>query len=345
MPLEPTAPYKTGQDILAALAKPPEPKIPVVDELLYRKKVTMIAAGPGLGKSTLAIQLCLEATAALPVFKTFHVPKPCRVFYIGFETDWDEFVFALHKLKDHLAFNAANFCFDDELLGLDITEAIMPNDKVIARIKGAKPDIIVVDPLYVAVSGDVADGAVASKAMKWMLMVAVKCNAAVLLLHHTHRERYAQNGKKINEDDDSYGSRWIKANVVIQYNVKEHTNGTAWKLTKDRYKQSRKEMLLAYDHETGLSSAEKSKTTVRDEVMHYIQAHKPGSTFTYPGLAELFHCAEGYLSHMMVEPQFRRLVRKEAPPGKPVTLIRLDSPVVPTPAVFTNSVIPPEAAV
>lgn len=319
----PTAPYKTGQDILLALAQPPHPKIPVVDELLYRKKVSMIAAAPGLGKSTLAAQLCLEATSGLPVFKAFTVPTPCRIFYIAFETDWDEFIFALHRLKDHLKFDASKFCFDDELLGLDITAPIIGRDLVLDRIRGASPDIIVVDPLYVACSGDVAEGTVASKAMKWLLTLAVKCNAAVLVLHHTHRDRYAQNGKKITEDDDSYGSRWIHANVVIHYNVKMTTDGTSWKLIKDRYKQSRKELSLTYDHETGLSSAEKSKGTVRDDLFRYIQAHKAGTTFTYPELAGKFSCAEGYLSHLMVEDRFRRLIRKEVVPGKPVVLVRI----------------------
>lgn len=319
----PTAPYKTGQDILNALTQPPQAKVPVVDELLYRKKVSMIAAAPGLGKSTLAAQLCLEATVGLPVFKAFDVPKPCRIFYIAFETDWDEFVFSLHRLKDHLKFDASKFCFDDELLGLDITAPVLGQDLVLERIKGASPDIVVVDPLYVACAGDVAEGAVASKAMKWLLTLAVKCNAAVLVLHHTHRDRYAQNGKKITEDDDSYGSRWIHANVVIHYNVKTTTDGTSWKLIKDRYKQSRKELSLTYDHETGLSTAEKGKITVRDELFHYIQAHKPTTTFTYPELAGKFGCAEGYLSHLMVEPRFRKLIRKEVQPGKPVVLVRV----------------------
>lgn len=322
MPLHHIPPYKTGQDLLAALAKPPQAKVPVVDELLYRKKVSLIAAPPGIGKSTLAAQLCLEATAGLPVFKTFYVPAPCRVLYIAFETDWEELVFSVHRLKDALPFKAENFMFDDQLLGLDITEPILPNDEVIERLKGAKPDLIVLDPFYVAVSGDLSEGKVASAAMKWLLYVAVKCNAAALLLHHPHRDKY-QNGKRVDEADDTYGSRWIQANVVIHYNIKEWNEGTKWKLIKDRYKLSRKEMTLTYDPETGLSSADKTKESTRDALLKFLQSHKPGTTFTYSSLATTFGCAEGYLAHLTVQPEYRRILRKDAPPGKVVSLVRI----------------------
>jgi len=234
-------------------------------------------------------------------------------------------------VKDYLEFDPDSIVFDEEMLGLDITQSIELTANAIDRIRSAKPDIIIIDPLYVAVSGDLADGEAASKAMKWLLYIAVKCNAAVLVLHHSHRARYSQNGKKIDEDDDSYGSRWIQANVVIQYGVKSHSDGTAWRLVKDRYKQSRKDMTLAYDAETGLSSAEKNKASVRDEVMHFLQAHKPGASFTYPQLATMFGCAEGYLSHLMQEPRFRIMIKKEAPPGKPVKLVRI-------PCDFDNAV-------
>lgn len=316
-------PPKTGKDIIEALSKPPEPKVPVIDELLYRKKVSLITAGPGLGKSTLASQLIFESTIPRPIFGAFDVPKPCKTYYIAFETDWDEFIYSMHKCKGSIPFDPYSIFFDEELLGLDVTQPITLNDTVLNRIKNYKPDIIILDPLYVAAAGDLADGAVASKAMKWLLYVAVKCNSSVLVLHHTHRDRYSQSGKKIEEDDDSYGSRWIQANVVIHYGVKPTIDGTKWKLNKDRYKQSRKEMTLTYDPESGLSTADQSKTSVRDAVLHFLQSHKPESIFTYPQLAGLFNCAEGYLSHLFTEPSFKQLIRKEVTPGKPVKLIRI----------------------
>lgn len=320
----PTTPFLTGQELAKALALPPEPKIPVIDELLYRRKVTLWAAAPGCGKSTLATQTLIEATAGLQVFKTFTVPAPCKVYYIAFETDRDEFVYALHKLKGSIPIDPSRIIFDCELIGLDITVPPSVTDSTFLRIKGEKPDIIVFDPFYIGVSGDLSDGAVASKAMRWLLFLAVKCNAAVLLLHHSHRERW-QNGKKIEEDDDSYGSRWIQANVVVHYNIKEAQDGTRWKLIKDRYKQSRKEFTLAYDPDTGLSSADKSKESIRDAIFKFLHAHKIGTIFTYSELEKNFSCASGYISHLLATPEFRRIIRKEIIPGKAVNLIRQEA--------------------
>jgi RecA-family ATPase len=321
--VKPSIAPKTGQEIRLALSHPAPIRCPVVDEFLYRKKVTLLTAAPGLGKSTIAQQVAFSVTAGIDVFGVLEVAKPVKVYYIAFETDWEEFVGAMHKALPIIKFNPDMLVFDDGLLGIDICTIHEHPDPIIDRIKAHNPGLIIIDPLYLIVAGDLSDGKIASAAMKWFQRLAVFCNAAVLVLHHTHRERYAANGKKINEEDDSYGSRWIQANVVIQYNVKQEGCGTHWSLKKDRYKMSRKEMVLSYDPETLLSSALKSKNLIKDELLAYIQWHKPGSEFTYPGLAEQFKCAEGYLSHLMLLPSFQKLIKKDAPPGRPVTLRRI----------------------
>lgn len=321
----PTGTPKTGQTLRDALAAPPAMKHPLVEELLYRRKVTILTADPGLGKSTLATQIAASVAAGVPVFGVFDVAQPSRVYYIPFETDWDEFVLALQRAKASIPFAEDNLLFDEGLLGIDVC-ALDGALSSIDRIAFYKPDLIVVDPLYLLVGGDLADGGIAAQAMKWLLRLAVKCNAALLVLHHTHRERYNQRGKKIDEDDASYGSRWIKANVVIQYNLKAQNGGTVWSLKKDRYKLSRSELILHYDPETGLSSALKSKSLIKDELLALLKWSKPGAEFSYWGLAQQLDCAEGYLAHLVTLPTFRKLLSREAPPGKPVKLVRIFSP-------------------
>lgn len=342
----PTTPPKGGQAIRDALTKTVAMKTPIVDELLYRRKVTLMAASPSTGKSTLATQIAMSVSGGHSVFGVLDVPAPCSVYYVPFETDWDEFVLCLQKAKGILPYDADKLVFDDGLLGIDVN-ALTGAEHIIKRIEAFKPGLIIIDPLYLLISGDLADGSVASKAMKWLQRLAVLCNAAVLVIHHTHRDRYNARGKKIDEADASYGSRWIQANVVVQFNVKSEGGGTKWTLIKDRYKLSRSELVLHYDPETGLSSALKSKTLIKDELLGFIKWHKPGSEFTYPGLAEQLECAEGYLSHLLTMPIFRKLIRKDAPPGKPVTLIRIydeatDGPKTPPAPAATVSTPTPE---
>lgn len=344
---QPTGPVKTGQVLRDALAKPPAMKYPLVDELLYRRKVTLIAADPGLGKSTLATQIAASVAAGVPVFGILEVAQAYRVYYVPFETDWDEFVLSLQRAKALIPFNEDNLIFDEGLLGIDVG-ALDGATNAIDRIALLKPDLIIVDPLYLLVSGDLADGGIAAKAMKWLLRLAVRCNAAVLVLHHTHRERYNQGGKKINEDDASYGSRWIKANVVIQYNLKAIDGGTEWSLKKDRYKLSRNEITLHYDPETGLSSALKSKALIKDELFGLLKWHKPGSVLTYSGLAQTLGCAEGYLAQLVTLPNIKKILKREVVPGKQVKLVRIydetvdgPKPAAPAPNATTQ---PTEAA-
>lgn len=336
---------RDGAQIAAALNAPIPEKTPLIAEFLYRRKLTLISADPGCGKSTIATQVALSAAAGVPVFGIFDVPKPCKVYYIAFETDWDEFIAALAKARNHIPFDSNLLHFDDGLLGIDaasITNAHQTETQLIARIAKANPDIIIIDPAFLLVSGDLADGAIASRCMNFVQKLAAHFKAGILVLHHTHREKYSASGKKIKEKDATYGSRWIQAAVVLQWSMSSTDSGVSFTKTKDRYKLSRPEFILHYDSQTGLCTADgPDRRTLPTLLFSYLKCQPAGTSLTYHRIATAINCAEGYLAVLMQAPEIRTLVEKHAPLGKQVTFIRKPDTMIEGTVAASQHAAPP----
>jgi len=290
-------PPKGGDELRAAFSNPPAPRAPIVEEFLYRRKLTYIIADPGTGKSTVATQLTCSVAGAVPVFGLFEVPKPLRVYYAAFETEWDEFQESCAMIKKQFAYDENLIRFDDEMLGVNVLDpdhAQVFSDKIYAQ----QPGLIILDPLYLLVAGDVKEGVVASSLARWMALLAVRCECPVLALHHTHKERQDKDGKEIKERDRSYGSRWLKASATLWWQMVEAPGGDGVVLEnlKDRYKLSRRKISLKYDPSTRCAMGQTGgRQYLADRIASYIDLHPANTELTFTEIADHVECSANYV--------------------------------------------------
>lgn len=290
---------KGGVELKAAFDQPPLPKKPVVDELFYSRKLTYWIADPSTGKTTLGIQVACSLAGAAPVFGLFHVHKPTSTYYVAFETEWDEFQENCGLIRKQFDYDPNLIHFDEEMLGVDV---LRPSHAqfLISKIQRFKPGLIILDPIYHLVSGDLKEGAVASSLSRWLNLLATSCNCPVLPLHHTTKEIVIQKGATAPRDR-SYGSRWLKAGATLWWQVtpREDADGVTFEHFKDRYKLSRKKFDLSYDPSTRCSMGQTGgHQFMVDALSNYLNA-TIGQEHALHTLAEIVGCSSTYIYELM----------------------------------------------
>lgn len=311
---------KSSADFLAELAKPDVDEEPLVQELIYTGETTFLVADPSVGKSTLATQIAICLTVGAPVFDIFEVARPTTVYYIALETRWRRQIRTIRRMSVMAKPDFTKLYWDDPI-GVDLTEKRGDLHEMITRIKKiwAQPGLVILDPLYLMVSQDLKDGATARAVSCFLNRLMNETGCACLVLHHTHRER-TEAGKKVVEEDAIYGSRWLQAHMAVGWNIRRTPRGTHWKLTKDRFNESRPEFDLQYDKATQWSSGASSmRSSVTAKLQTLFASEPEGSLLTYEQLVKRTGNAMGYIKTLMhSDPTMLRFVDYvDNGPGKP----------------------------
>ena len=208
----------TGQAFRDAVANRPPSPTPIAEEFLYERRVMMISADAGAGKSTVVGQTALAFTSAEnTLFKYLQIPRARNVYYIQLEGSMDETLERTGYMQQELTIDWDRIYWDP-MEYLDCSDKASVNE-TIQRIGswGRRPDVIVIDPIYMAVSGDLRKGDVSSALVRFSERLKRTFGCANILVHHTHRTQYSRDGKRITETDPYYGSQWLKAHVDTSY--------------------------------------------------------------------------------------------------------------------------------
>ena len=240
----------TGEALKHAIENRPAEREALIEELLYTRTATMISADPGAGKSTVVTQLILQLTSGQPVFGYFNVPRPRNVYYLQLEGSRDESF-------ERIGFMSGAIDVDYERLFWDTPTLLncMDNVSVIETIQRINawerlPDVIVIDPIYMAVSGDLKSGEVSSALVHFSERLKRTFGCSVILVHHTHRAKYSNEGARISEEDPYYGSQWLKAHIDVGYHLRitgEGHSGVELVAKKSRGGEVQKHIVLSYD--------------------------------------------------------------------------------------------------
>src|SRR3990167_1938779 len=186
---------------------------PLVEGLLYQGHTTFIAGEPGGGKSIVATQLALSLSSGSAAFGTLAVAAPRRVYYLQLEGSYPDTIDRIRRMLTKVPVTPANLAWDFRT-GLDLLDPNQASQLLTDITSWAVPDLLVIDPLYQAVFGELS-AELPTKALLRFLdrarMMFPSC--AILLIHHTRKTSYGSDGKKIQEADPFYGSQWLKAYV------------------------------------------------------------------------------------------------------------------------------------
>ena len=298
-------PPLTGIKLIEALSQKHERRPALAEGFLYEHTITMIAADPGLGKSTIATQVAVELSAGLPVFGVFNVPKPIRVLYIQAERSIIEILERLDIINKIIPIVKENLYITDAYQSFNLVN----HDHVNAFIKCIKRDcpnieFIILDPIYAMVAGGLSNDLPASAFTKAMSRLQVETRAGIWYSHHTIKQQHTRDGLAIEKEDPFYGSQWLKAHVTGSYYMKKHENGVKLICKKDNYNLLVKSIHLDYDPETELCSIPTSEISALERVKNFIKMREiDQKEFTFSQIKDSVEVCNKTLRYTLQHPE------------------------------------------
>ncbi len=250
----------------------------------------MTYADAGAGKSIISLCACLQASAGLPVFGFFEPVRPLKIYYALGERDISEPAERMQLINKSFDFNYENIFIDDETVGIDLLSQT-DELKFIKRIETycPNPDIIVIDPIYCMIRGDLSNPSQATEFAKASNRIQKHFKCSMWLNNHTvkHTSEIV-NGKRFVKKDPFFGSQMLKAHITLSYHLCQENNIVTFYRYKDSHEVGLKEFCLAFDHETYtlLYTSDKISTISKAELF-VLKMKKSDKSFTYDD----FHAA------------------------------------------------------
>lgn len=266
-------PALTGQALEEAIKATKNKRLPIADGFIYEQTITMMAADPGCGKSTIATQMAIELAAGLPVFGVFEVPRPMNVLYAQTERSIMEFLERIDIISKVYPICKDNLFVTDEyqkLNMLDPEHALLLIECV--KRDCPKVDVIFFDPIYSMVSGGLSQDVPASAFTHAMSAVQKATNCTLYYNHHTIKPQHNNRGEEIQRADPFYGSNWLKAHVTGSFHMQATKEGVTLIKKKDNYNLMPHTIALHYNAETGLSMIPNTELPAIEKIKNFIRA-------------------------------------------------------------------------
>ena len=247
-------PLRTGTSLQADIDTLEVAHHPLIEGLLYQRHVTFIAGEPGVGKSILSSQIAMSLSSGTMAFGSLTVPKPRRVYYLQLEGSYPDTIDRIRRMRTKVPVTTENLAWDFRT-GLDLLDNTQGQALLMDIASWGSPDLLIVDPLYQAVFGELSAELPTKALLKFIDIARERFDPlAVLLNHHTRKASYGSDGKIIDEADPFYGSQWLKAYVDASYTLRaspgRYKDRVFLKNQKDRYSVGLNELILHYDPET-----------------------------------------------------------------------------------------------
>jgi RecA-family ATPase len=191
----------------------------LIENVIREKDSCIFVGNEKSGKSIFAFQLICSLTTKHPFLDKFEVPKQNRVTYIQIEGEFKDSQDRMKRMMKNIDFDHDYFQFKfsppleleqkGSMLGL--CKAIQDHWKKQGHLSG-NPDVVIFDPLYFCFMGSLNDDEVIRKFIGNVRILKDILKCAVMIVHHTHKQRFDYSGDKIEEGDDAlFGSKFLKA--------------------------------------------------------------------------------------------------------------------------------------
>ena len=271
----PPAPFpRTGEALRHDIEGPEPEEHPIIQDFLYEGDVMMIYADPGLGKSVIARQIMASLSTGTPLFGSLRIPTPKRVYYLQLEGNYRRYCVRFKRLQTRVPYDVDRILWDD-VRDADLTNPV--NFATLAqRIITHRADVVIFDPLYKLVSGEVATEVPSKAIIRFSDLLQQELGCALIWVHHSRKDSYDNTGKKMRIDDAYYGSQWIKAHIDTSYQFTRPGKGEAHRAglycKKDRGDTVLKEIFLHYDPitDTVMTEHDPSRMTHEERVVHWL---------------------------------------------------------------------------
>jgi hypothetical protein len=189
---------------------------PLIQDFLFERDYVMIVAPPKMGKSILADQIACNLSSGTPLFDTFDISKPMKVWIFKTEgkdeDNKDRFIRMSHAIPmnpDNIVmFCSAGFRFNTPHIQRYLQETIK-------QYKDELPKVIIIDALYRAIKGSLKDDETVNEFHDIVGKLADVCDAAVIIVHHMKKPaRNPVDGSIYDRSsNDAYGSTFLLGSV------------------------------------------------------------------------------------------------------------------------------------
>jgi RecA-family ATPase len=265
-----------GDALREAVHASSEEKVPLIAGLIYSKTVTQIFADDGLGKSISVLNLALEASAGVPVFKALECPRPINIIWHCAERPLDEPFERIKSMLGDITPNFNNLVFDKEIQGINfssvegLTAFLIRNTELQSRFENGKTDLIIIDPIYSITGGDLSSPKDAHTINHLIRRLQDYFNCAILYTHHSNRGQMHE-GKRT--EGDMFGSRFLRANITGQFHLRKTDDGVELVCKKNTYANLLSHIPLIFDeiNQTLTMSTDYEEFGKRDRVLFFLR--------------------------------------------------------------------------
>lgn len=185
---------------------------PLIEGLLWEQDTVVLVGKEKSGKSIFGLQLACALTSAHPFLGQFEVPKSVPVAMIQAEGKLYNTKSNLERMTRVIPCDQTKLCFFYyPSIALDHPADV---EYLIQQIDSwQRPEVIILDPLYMAMAGDLIDNQDARRMVANLRELAERYQATFIIIHHTHRAVFDRaSGRVVEEGDDSiFGSFVWKA--------------------------------------------------------------------------------------------------------------------------------------
>ena len=183
----------------------------IVEGLIRERQSVLFVGNEKSGKSVFMKQLMCSLTSQHPFLDKFKISRPCKVTYVQLEGELEDTQDRLNRMTQAMEMNPSLF----ELMYLEPQHLQSPIEalRFANRFRNAMiPDVLIIDPIYFAFSGSLSDDEVVRNFLGNLRVIKNKLGCALILVHHSHKDRNTLMGQKIEEDDEAtFGSKFLKA--------------------------------------------------------------------------------------------------------------------------------------
>ncbi len=309
----------TGESLKTAMNTVHPERKALIENFLYEKSSVLLYADDGVGKSTLAMQSCMQATVkGSKVFGEFLVPRDNKILYFQMERHPDEAFERMRHMSKFIPFNPDNFALSVALQGINLQ-----NDKSYARTLveivdiigeiGFIPDVIVFDPIYTLTQSGLETAEACNAITNLFRTIQIQYNCTILATSHTNRGIRNPDDASKRIGKDMYGNRFLSAFFTGSYHIeaKPDGEGSIWKLNKNSQNNLEKKIDLMFDasnyQSVFLSDGKFSK---KDKLDNFLKACKlQDKEFSYSDMksnsglsdSQLRGYLSGYLEDLIKE--------------------------------------------
>lgn len=198
----------------------------VVEGLLERQGMGLVASAPGVGKTQLSLQLGTSCALG-ETFIYWKIPRPLKVLWFSLEMIAPALQYFTHQMQP--AFDEKQMDMLEENLKIVPLGEVLPLDTeagkvfIEALIEEYEPDVIMIDSMGKVTHESLNDETKAKKLNAYYAVLRKKYDLSIWFVHHNRKAN--GDNKKPKELSDVYGNQYISADLTSAISLWKDDDG------------------------------------------------------------------------------------------------------------------------